>query len=60
MRSGEDSPPSIGLAAPRPSTPAAADPEAATTAVRRVDDTRVLRLRHEAAAAFLADLPDTA
>jgi hypothetical protein len=59
MRSGEDSPPSIGLAAPRPSKPAA-DPEAATTAVRRVDDTRVLRLRHEAAAAFLADLPDTA
>lgn len=34
-----------------------ADPQDATTTVRRVDDTRVLRLHHESAAPFLTDLP---
>jgi len=35
-----------------------ADPDGATTVVRRVDDSRVLRLHHESEAPFLAALPD--
>lgn len=35
-----------------------ADPDDATTVVRRVDDTQVHQLHHESAVPFLADLPD--